>query len=128
VQRQRLANDDAQHSHAQQGAGATIFPQLASRILDRSGRRVEQAPTAITHDARWTQPLSEAVLLRQCEAAFCQPPCDCRLAAQRMQDRGIIADIGQRVRMLDRIGAVERRGHAREGRVSITKRPQRPGY
>src|SRR3954447_17619088 len=45
-----------------------------------------------------------------------------------MQDRGIVAGVSPRVRMVDRLGALEGGGHACDRRVDMTEYPESPRH
>src|SRR5450756_1186973 len=72
--------------------------------------------------------MEESVLLRYGETALRVALSDCRLAAQTVENSGIIPGVSVRVRMLDRVRAFKRCGHSRNRLVDSAENPKHPRH
>src|SRR5262249_12873367 len=70
----------------------------------------------------------KSVSLGYGEAALRVTLCDCRLAAQSMEDRGIIPGISVRVCMATRVGAYERSSHSTPRLIDVAENPRHPRH
>src|SRR6266516_4317581 len=82
----------------------------------------------VLYRARQSEPLAKSVLLRYGETALRVGLSNCRLAAQSMQNRRIIPGVSVRVRMVDRLGALERGSHSCDRPVDIAENPKHPRH
>jgi hypothetical protein len=78
--------------------------------------------------ARESEPMAESVLLGHVETTLRIALSDCRLAAQSVENRGIIPGVSVRVRMLDSVGAFKRGGHTRNRFVDLAENPKHPRH
>src|SRR5262245_15013579 len=70
--------------------------------------------------------MAESVLLRYCEAAIRIVLSDCRLAAQGVQNRGVIPSVSIRMCMANNVGALKGRSHLRDRLVNLADNPKHP--